>query len=396
MESYKVRTPEGTRDRLFSECVERRRVQGSMTSLFKQRGYSEIITPEVEYYDLFIRAKNPIPQEAMLKIVDPEGRLLVVRPDCTTPIARIAATRLRDVVLPQRLYYNQTILRVNEADTGSDSDIAQCGIELIGSPGLRGDVEAVAMAIDSLRAAGTEHFYIELGHVDFFAGLVDGLNIDSDSIELLKDCIASKNFARYEEVIGDICDSDALGLRRLPYLFGGAGILEEAYSLTSNDKARAAVDYLTAIYTELKAAGREKYLRFDLALVQSIDYYSGLVFKGFVEGAGNIVLAGGRYDNLIGDFGQDKPATGFAVYVDALVACLPPVEEEKLDTLIHYESGYLDEALKLLDSLPRGTAALSPGMSGEETETLAIKTGIKRVMRVSESGISEVKLNVDA
>lgn len=393
LESYKIRTPEGTRDRLFAECVERRSVQGAMTSLFKQRGYHEVITPEVEYFDLFVRAKNPLPQKSMLKFVDREGRLLVIRPDCTTPIARIAASRLRDAALPQRLYYNQTIVRVNDTDTGSDSDIAQCGIELIGAPGLKGDIEAVAMAVDTLRAAGAGHFYIELGHVDFFAGLVADLEIGKDSIKLLKSCIEAKNFTLYEEVIKSISGSDADCLRRLPYLFGGEEILDEAYNLTDNTKARAAVDYLRNIYFELKAAGRGEYLRFDLGLVQSIDYYSGLVFRGYVEGAGNIVLAGGRYDELIGDFGADKPATGFAVYVDSLVSCLPPVDMTMPDTHIYYEPGFLSTALQLLDSLPKGTAVLSHCTSMSEAESTAKNAGIKRLFIVSDSEISEVRLN---
>lgn len=396
VDPYKIRTPEGTRDRLFAECVERRSIQGAMTSLFKQRGYLEVITPEVEYFDLFIRAKNPLPQEAMLKFVDREGRLLVIRPDCTTPIARIAASRLRDAVLPQRLYYNQTILRVNGTDTGSDSDIAQCGIELIGAPGLKGDIEVVAMAVDALRAAGAGHFYIELGHADFFAGLAADLDISRDNIKLLKNCIEAKNYTRYEEVVGSISGKGAECLRKLPYLFGGEEVLEEAYNLTDNAKARAAVDYLADIYSELKAAGRGEYLRFDLCLVQSIDYYSGLVFRGYVEGAGNIVLAGGRYDELIGDFGADMPATGFAVYVDSLVSCLPPVDITLPDTHIYYESGCLNQALQLLDSLPKGSAVLSPCTNMTEAAEAAEKAGIKRLLAVSGGGISEVKLNADS
>lgn len=391
-ESYKVKTPEGTRDRLFSECVERRRIQGAMTSLFKQRGYSEVITPEVEYFDLFVRAKNPIDQESMLKIADREGRLLVIRPDCTTPIARIAATRLGESVQPYRLYYNQTILRVNEADTGSDSDITQCGIELIGAPGLRGDIEVVAMAVDALRSAGAGRFYIELGHIDFFAGLAEGLDIEPESIALLKDCIEAKDFVRYEEAIDSISGSDAGCLKKLPYLFGGSEILNEAYALTDNRKARAAVEYLKNIYTELSSAGRGEYLRFDLGLVQNIDYYSGIVFRGYVEGAGNIVLAGGRYDELIGDFGKDMPATGFAVYVDSLVSCLPPVDMAAPDTHIHYKAGFLNEALRLLDSLPKGSAVLSHCDSLPDAVKIAEKAGINKLFTVSDSGISEVKL----
>ena len=101
--AFSVNTPEGTRDRLFSECLERRQVQRALTDLFQRRGYGEVITPEVEYYDLFIQSGNPLPQEAMLKLIDRSGRIMVMRPDCTTPIARVAATKLKSVPLPQRL-----------------------------------------------------------------------------------------------------------------------------------------------------------------------------------------------------------------------------------------------------------------------------------------------------
>ena len=98
-----INTPEGTRDRLFAECRARRQVQSQLTALFQTRGFAEISTPEVEFYDLFIQSGNPIPQESMLKIVDRSGKIMVMRPDCTTPIARVAATKLKAVPLPQRL-----------------------------------------------------------------------------------------------------------------------------------------------------------------------------------------------------------------------------------------------------------------------------------------------------
>ena len=91
MESYKVNTPEGTRDKLFEESDRRRSAEAAITKLFRRRGYREVITPCVEYYDLFVQAQNPLPQESMLKLVDRSGRILVLRPDCTTPIARVAA-----------------------------------------------------------------------------------------------------------------------------------------------------------------------------------------------------------------------------------------------------------------------------------------------------------------
>ena len=129
---YTPNTPEGTRDRLFAECRDRRQVQSKLTHLFRQRGYAEIITPEVEFYDLFVKSGNPMPQESMLKIIDRSGKICVMRPDCTTPIARVAATKLRDMVFPQRLYYNQTIFRSSGANKGGNSEIAQQGTYTVG------------------------------------------------------------------------------------------------------------------------------------------------------------------------------------------------------------------------------------------------------------------------
>ena len=106
-----INTPEGTRDRLFAECRGRRRVRQALTGLFQGRGYGEVSTPEVEFYDLFLQSGSPLPQEAMLKIIDRGGRIMVMRPDCTTPIARVAATKLKNLPLPQRLYYDQLLFR---------------------------------------------------------------------------------------------------------------------------------------------------------------------------------------------------------------------------------------------------------------------------------------------
>ena len=136
-----INTPEGTRDRLFAECRERRQVQDSLTALFRRRGYQEVITPEVEFYDLFTQSGNPLPQESMLKIIDRSGKIMVMRPDCTTPIARVAATKLKTVPFPQRLYYAQTVFRSGNAHEGGSSEIAQCGVEMIGAMGRKADLE---------------------------------------------------------------------------------------------------------------------------------------------------------------------------------------------------------------------------------------------------------------
>lgn len=388
MDNTCLGTPEGTRDRLFAECRGRRSAQSKITGLFKRRGYSEVVTPEVEYYDLLLRSDNPLPQESMLKIIDRSGKILVMRPDCTAPIARVASTKLNNSHFPQRLYYNQTIFRSGDAHMGSENEIAQCGIELIGAPGLKGDLEVIAMAIDTLEASGLTDYQLELGHSGFFRALTEGMELDEETKEQMHNLIERKNFAGLGEFLDNRDLPQAEALKHIPLLFGDVSILNEAEKLTNVPDALAAIEYLKEIYDFLQK--RNSVIRFDLGLINRLDYYTGVVFRGYVRGAGRDVLAGGRYDHLLECFGMDRPATGFAVYVDELVSCLPPVDLPIADTVIHYSSSMLGAALELLDELSGGTAELSPCESEEESLTLAKEKGARRLIIINASGTREV------
>lgn len=386
-------TPEGTRDRLFSECRDTRAAQLAITSLFKGRGYSEVVTPEVEYYDLFMQLGDPIAQESMLKIIDRTGKILVMRPDCTAPIARVVATKLKNAVFPQRLYYNQTIFRSDDINAGNNSEIAQCGVELIGAPGVRGDVEVIAMAVDALEACGAQNFHIELGHAGFFTTLANRLTDNKELRELIRSSIESKNFSYLEQLLlpfGKRAEANAL--RRLAFMFGGIEVIDEAHSLVDGEFDSGELTYLRTLYKELELAGKSDKIRFDLGLVHRLDYYTGVVFRGYVEGAGKVVLSGGRYDNLISSFGRDLPSTGFSVYVDELAGCLPHAGIPVLKTIIHYDSGCLGKALELLDSLDGGTAELSPFSVEANSEHLAVEKKAERIMYVNANGVREKRL----
>ena len=375
--SIHINTPEGTRDRLFSECLERRQVQSFLVELFRRRGYTEVITPEVEFYDLFIRSGNPIPQEAMLKIVDRSGQIMVMRPDCTAPIARVAATKLKKRPLPQRLYYDQTVFRDRPAHAGGSREIAQCGVELIGAVGDKADLEMVALAVDSLRACGLAQFHIELGHAGFYRTLAGRMSMGPDGLERLRGAIESKNFALLGDLLAPYRGERACAaLRRLPYLFGGVEVLDEARALAGPCDS---LDRLGWLYGELSTAGYGGHIRFDLGLVHQLDYYTGLVFRGYAEGAGAPVLSGGRYDGLMEQFGRRAEAIGFAVDVDAVGACLA-VETPKLETVIHYGPGLLSRALASADSRPAGSCELSPCRTLESTLNLAREKGAARVL----------------
>ncbi len=378
-----INTPEGTRDRLFSECLERRQVQSALVELFCRRGYTEVITPEVEFYDLFVQSGNPISQESMLKIIDRSGKIMVMRPDCTAPIARVAATKLKGLALPQRLYYDQTVFRSGQAHQGGSSEIAQCGIEMIGAVGEKADLEMIAMAVDSLRCCGLQQFHIELGHVGFYRTLAGRVNMPQDELERLRGAIESKNFALLNDLLEPYRgESVYAALRRLPYLFGGAEVLDEAQALAGPCES---LEHLRRSYEELSAAGYGGCVQFDLGMVHQLDYYTGMVFRGYAEGAGAPVLSGGRYDGLMEQFGRKAEAIGFAVDVDAVGACLP-VEVPKLETIIHYGPGLLSRALAVVDSSPAGSCELSPCRTLDSTMNLAREKGAIRVLLLDSEG----------
>ena len=176
MRTYSKVTPEGTRDLLFEECSARREAQAKLSRLFSLRGYREVITPGLEYFDVFNLPGAAIPQQEMYKCTDNHGRLLVFRPDTTLPIARMAASRLQGHKKPLRFYYCQNIYRNRPDLSGRSDETAQMGIELMGAGGLRADLEAIATAVAALSAC-VEDFRVEIGHARFFQVLADQLPV---------------------------------------------------------------------------------------------------------------------------------------------------------------------------------------------------------------------------
>ena len=385
-----VNTPEGTRDRLFAECQERREVQNRLIRLFRQRGYLEVSTPETEFYDLFALSGSAIAQERMLQVCDLSGKICVMRPDSTTPIARVAATKLRALPLPQRLYYDQKVYRSNPAHNGGNREIPQCGVELIGADGMKADVEIIATAVDALRACGASRFHVELGHAAFFRDLARRMELDEETVEQMRALIEGKNFAALNDLLVPYEGNSACAaIKRLSRLFGGVEVLDEAEKLAGRTET---VDYLRRLYDELSAAGYGQYVRFDLGMVHQIDYYTGVVFRGYVEGAGEAVLSGGRYDNLVEVFGRKAQATGFSVDVDAMAHTLPESTLPVLRAMVHYEPGYLAQALEAVDGRPAGTGELSPCETVEDSTALAKEKGVQNLVIFDKDGERLVSL----
>jgi ATP phosphoribosyltransferase regulatory subunit len=330
MAGYERITPEGTRDMLFEECAVRNGIMAALRAVFGDAGYREVSTPGFEFYDVFASGDKAeyYPQESMYKMTDARGRLVTVRPDNTIPIARMAASKLRGAPLPVKLSYAQQVFRRQQELSGRSAEVMQMGVELIGASGFDSDVDMLALAITSLDAVAASPRRIEIGHVGIFNLLIDGVDASPEDKALIHRYIAAKNYAALDDALdrAGLSGGGAEGaieiLRRLPRLFGGKEALAEASKLMEgyDDQLTEMLAYLERLFTGLAPGGGDGRVMIDLGLVNQAEYYSSLVFKGYTEDTGVPVLSGGRYDDLLADFGDDLPATGFGLDIDALTA----------------------------------------------------------------------------
>ncbi len=346
MKRYDLLTPEGTKDYLFKECKARRHVEKTYEQIFKKFGYSEVVTPGIEYFDLFSQGGRAIAQEKMYKLLDSNGRLIVVRPDSTIPIARMVSTRLKDAKLPIRLFYNQSVYSVNKHFAGRSDEILQSGIELIGSNSKKSDLEVLFMAIMTLSAFSQENindFTLEIGHIGVFKHLVDKLNLPQNLWEEIRVLIEGKNYPALNDLLDTFGDNKITRtLKQLPRLFGGVEVFDKLNELYYDEELSKITDDLRAIYDNLVSFGFEGKILVDLSIVNRTDYYTGIVFHGYLGGFGEPVLTGGRYDNLLKEFDVDLPATGFGVNINAVSNVLSKLGynfyKEKKTYLIYFEN----------------------------------------------------------
>ncbi len=348
MKNYDLITPEGTKDLLFGECIVRRNIEKTLSRIFRSRGYSEMITPGLEFFDVFNLNSRYFPQENLYKLTDSKGRLLVMRPDSTMP--------LRDAVLPLKLCYNQTVYRTEPALKGRSDEIVQAGIELIGSQQKMADLEVISTAVDSLKAFGME-FSLEIGHIGVFKELVGRLEATDKEKDSIRKLIETKNFPALNDMLDTFGNNPVTNaLKKLPALFGGEEVFEKAEELIPDENVKHILDELREIYTDtVEICGNDGNITVDLGLVNKTDYYTGVIIKGYLQGHGDEVISGGRYDKLISEFGYDVPAVGFAVNVNAISKVIEKngvfPAMPKIDAIVYAQEGCEVAAVKAAKEL---------------------------------------------
>lgn len=285
---------------------------------FERWGYQRVVLPTIGYDETLSTQASPRLSEQLYRFFDRDGRALALRPDMTVPVARLVGTTLYDQPLPLRLYYSGKVFRYEQPQAGQRREFTQVGIELIGAATAAADAEVIGMAIEALRALGVGTFQLNLGQVDFLKGMLNGMNLPAEGLAALEQAINRRSRVELQRTLAAlaITGDTAEAILALPSLCGGADVIERARHLTANPAAQAALDHLAQVYRLLTLDGYAEHIILDLGEVRSMDYYTGITFHGYVAGLGFHVLSGGRYDRLIGHFGLQMPAVGFAMSIE--------------------------------------------------------------------------------
>ncbi|HKB65557.1 MAG TPA: ATP phosphoribosyltransferase regulatory subunit [Pyrinomonadaceae bacterium] len=319
------RIPAGMRYYCGPEARLRRAIETAVMSIFEGWSYEEITTPTIDYYSLFEHGMGPAQAHRAFRFSDGDGRLLAVRPDVTSLVARAAATLFAQRERPLRLCYAAPVFRQQpESHTDWRRESSQIGCELIGANSSVADLEVLAIVCEVLQQLGLDRgCSITLSDIDVFNGIAEELKLDPESRDELRRLVDTRNTSDLEQFLAQYSDTeDSRSLARLTQMPGKGEILNDARQSISNVRSRAALDRITRLWNVIESLQLTDHFEIDLGDVSRLDYYTGLTFKIYLEGAGRRIGSGGRYDGLTASFGKAEPAVGFVLELDALTDIL--------------------------------------------------------------------------
>jgi len=342
MGTYRFHTPDGLSDMLPEDCAAKRGVESKLRKLYEAGGYQEIETPGIEFFDVYAGGEF-VAQENLYKLTDQEGRILSLRYDGTVPVARLAATIYKEEEPPLRFCYVGNMYRFRESGGGKQREFAQAGVELLGATGAQADAEVIALSIASALELGLTDLQISIGQVDFFRGLMEDLDITGEDAVLLSELVDRKDSVMLEKmaVRFNLSEEDQKTLAMIPTLFGTYEILDMLKSRVKSAKAGAAIENLRQVLDILNDYGYLKYVSVDLGMLRSLDYYTGMIFKGYTHEVGFPIISGGRYDKVVSVFGRDLSAVGFSIGITLCIAALhrqgKAFSKKSIDVIVCFE-----------------------------------------------------------
>lgn len=319
-----LHTPEGVRDIYGQEYEKKLYVEGKLHSIIKSYGYEDIQTPTFEFFDVFSKEIGTTPSKELYKFFDKEGNTLVLRPDFTPSIARCAAKYFCEEQVPIRFSYMGNTFTNTSNLQGKLKEVTQMGAELINDTSVEADAEIISLVIEALKNTGLDRFQVSIGEVEYFKGICEEAGLDEETELDLRACISGKNYFAAQELLNErkVTEPYRSILLQVADMFGNMTSLSEAKALVQNQRSLDSIERLEKLYEVLKLYGVEEYVSFDLGILSKYNYYTGVIFKAYTYGVGDAVVKGGRYNNLLKQFGKEAPAIGFVMVIDDILEAL--------------------------------------------------------------------------
>lgn len=355
-----LHTPEGVRDIYGKEYAAKRSIENTLENQISSFGYEQIQTPTFEFFDVFSREIGTTPSKELYKFFDKEGNTLALRPDFTPSIARCVAKYFREEKMPLRFTYKGNTFINTSNLQGKLKEVTQMGAELINDSSVEADAEIIALVVELLKCVGLKEFQVSIGQVEYFKGLCQEAGLDEETELDLRACISGKNYFAAQELLKErnVAQPYYDRLLKVADLFNSMTSLEDARQLVKNERSLAAIERLEKLDEVLRLYGVQDYISYDLGMLSKYNYYTGMIFKAYTYGIGNSVVTGGRYDTLVGHFGKDAAAVGFAIVIDDIMEALSRQKQEFQSEEVvflhyHHQEGDFAKALEEAKKLRR-------------------------------------------
>jgi ATP phosphoribosyltransferase regulatory subunit len=318
-----VRLPAGTRDWLPAELRRKRAVENVLRGVFERWAYHEVQTPTFERFDALEAGLGDGIAEKTFRFNDRNGTPLALRPELTTPVARLVSTRMREAPLPLRLSYVQPAYRYEEPQEGRLREFTQAGVELIGPESLDADAESLFTALEALDALGLRDALFDVNHAAIVDGVLAGLELDEAGQAHCEALISGRNIVSLRErLAGTGSRADVEAVVRLTLTRGRDEVLEAARRLCHTDAGLAGIERLRRLLARAAELGYAGRINVDFSLLRDITYYTGFIFEGFVSEVGFALCGGGRYDSLLPRFGFNMGAVGWSLATERVLIAL--------------------------------------------------------------------------
>lgn len=317
-----------------------------LRNLFESYGYEKLGVNLLEEYESYYLHGELLKVESLLKVIDPNGKLYVLRPDMTMPIAKKFARENTEGVMTNKVYYSDDVFRVEGGSIAGIIKQKQMGVEFLGEKSVYADYEVINLAIETLKEISPK-YHLDISHSDFLKVVFDKTTLNYEEKEKIIEYLKNRAQTELKSILNkvDVDEKVKNLILDIPNLYGEAEeVLKkiEAYDMPE-------LDTIVEELRELKAILPAANIELDFSMVNNLNYYTGVIFKGYLQGLSQVALQGGRYDNLTEKFGKKMEAIGFAINLEEVFGKLVLEETKTLGDLFIYKEmeGMVEEINKL-------------------------------------------------